>query len=158
MLFTLQWMDEPKILMDRLAFIFHLICFCLAMYMTGLLIHRYCENNDNSVLVINEYNKNPSDKYPTFSICFKGTEFQWNHDIHIFNAYALNGTQYQLMLQGKDAMRYKLNYSAMIYDKMQVFADDAIDFNYNRFYLQATDFLTGVEFLYENSDKRPKNW
>ena len=94
--------------------------------MTGLLSQRYFENGDISVLAINEYNKSPADRYPTFSICFEGTQFVWIHDIRLFDAYGLNATQYRLMLEGEIAMKYELNYSSSLYDKATVLPSDKV--------------------------------
>ena len=119
--------------------------------MTALLSKRYFENSDSSVLVINKYNKNPTDKYPTFSICFKGTEFPFRHDLKIFNEMGLNATQYQLMLRGEQAMRYKINYTSGIYKKIPVLLDDVSNVDFKHFILRISDFLLDLNYQAANS-------
>ena len=74
----------------------------MAIYYTTSTICQYYENLDETFIRMKKYNQDPSiDKYPTFSICFKGTEFVWYHDQNIFQAYDLNASQFELMLKGE---------------------------------------------------------
>ena len=53
-----------------------------------------------------KYSNTSDDKYPTFSICFKGSLFHWYRDIDIYNDWELMPEQYEKMMKGEPAFRY----------------------------------------------------
>ena len=78
----------------------------MAIYEVTLWSIEYAENKDQVFVSIKTYNHHAAAKYPTFSICFRGTEFHWYRDINIFNSYGIDPYQYELMLKGERAIKY----------------------------------------------------
>ena len=114
----------------------------------------YFENEDEIFIIMKKFNQDPSkDKYPTFSICFEGAEFHWHHDLNIFNAYGLNATQYELMLKGEPAMKYKriMKSNAYKYKKTPVHLINGSYKNFDSFHLKLNDFMSESKFVTEES-------
>ena len=99
-----------------------------------------------------KFNEHPNDKYPTFSLCFKGEKFHWYRDANIFKTYSLNASQYTKMLRGENALMNKFDIEARLYDKEPVFVNDSLDANFETFHIQSTDFLLELQFMAEKSD------
>ena len=101
----------------------------MASYWIALFSAQYGENRDAIFISMKTFNGEPDDQYPTFSLCFKGDRFHWNRDDNIFDSYALNATQYELMLKGEVAMMDELNKSSGLYEKKPVFLQNGVDVN-----------------------------
>ena len=94
-------MASPGVLKGRIIIIFKLACFFLAGYMAVTQICRFIENQDTSSISFKRFNRTPKDKYPTFSLCFEGTEFHWYHNMEIFNDHELSAKNFDAYLKGK---------------------------------------------------------
>ena len=117
----------------------------MTVYYTTSTISQYFENEDEIFITMKEYNEDIlKDKYPTFTVCFKGTEFYWNNDLKIFNAYSLNATQFELMLKGERAMKYEgiQEGNAYKYKKVPIYIGNGSYQNFDSFHLQVPDFYT----------------
>ena len=66
-----------------------LVCLCSTGYMTYLQFKYYLDNDDLASISYRTFNKEETDEYPTFSICFgeyeEGTIFQQSHDAFTSN-------------------------------------------------------------------------
>ena len=69
--------------------------------MSASFVKRFIENENATSITYKQFNKEPKDKYPTFSICFKGYMFHWFHPLAIFDAFGLNNKQFERMLKGE---------------------------------------------------------
>lgn len=143
-------MKEPKILIHRFTIIFQVGCFLIALYFTTLFSYEYSENGDVQLITMKHFNNKTSDKYPTFSLCFRGTRFHWYHDLAIFNSYGLNATQYGRMIKGEMAKRYIRSDFNRSYSKKPVFSGNSKSMDFNSFYLQISDFLRSLHFSTES--------
>ena len=121
----------------------------MAIYWTSVFTIQYAENEDSIMMTTKLFNDNENDKYPTFSFCFKGTEFVWNREIDIFKAYRLNSTQFEMMLKGEVATKYEFNASSGAYAKVPVFVKK--DVGIDQFYLQLADIFSEVKFVMQKS-------
>ena len=121
----------------------------LAMHTTWLLTQRYIKNDDASVVNMRRYDEDSAAKYPTFSFCFKGSAFHWYNSLPIFAAYGLSASQYELMLKGEKAMRYKRNTEFRSYNKTTVFLQDGYGSDFELFHLDVSDLFTTTEFQVE---------
>ena len=144
-------MNDPKIILYRVTIIFQMGCLLMALYWVVLFSGKYDENSDAISITMKKFNENPSDKYPTFSLCFKGDKFHWYHDEIIFKTYSLNATQYEQMLKGENAFTNELNETSKLYRKMPASVGDSFHDNFELFHLQLSDFLTELEFVTEKS-------
>ena len=121
----------------------------MAIYWTSVFTIQYAENEDSIMMTTKLFNDNENDKYPTFSFCFKGTEFVSNREINISKAYRLNSTQFELMLKGKMATKYQFNASSGAYAKVPVFVNK--DVGIDKFHLQQADIFSEVKYVREGS-------
>ena len=92
------------------------------------------------------FNEGPDDKYPTFTLCFKGHEFHWYRHESIFNSYGLDTFQYERMLKGDTAMKDELNKTSKEYVKTPVVLNDGTNVNFDQHHLKVTDFLRGLQY------------
>ena len=124
------------------------------MYFTTLFSTQFLENSDAQLITIKKFNQEMDNDYPTFSICFKGTKFQWYHDFEIFDSYGLNGTQYQLMLEGETALKYDRNDVMRTYHKTPVLVNEGRDIDFSEYHLSTkdlmSDFLRSIHYSAEN--------
>ena len=145
-------MEDPGIVFRRLKRVFTVGCFLSAIYTTVLLTERYIANNDSSVIVMNNYNKQPQDRYPTFSVCFIGTRFHWFHDHNIFARYGINATQYQLLMKGENATKYEFDPNKGSYSRTPVLLMSDSKDEFEQFHLQISNALSISNFYYENPE------
>ena len=124
----------------------------MASYWIALFSAQYGENRDAIFISMKTFNDDPDDQYPTFSLCFKGDRFHWNRDDNIFDSYALNATQYELMLKGEVAMMDELNKSSGLYEKKPVFLQNGADVNIDRYFVRPTDFIHTIKYLTEKEE------
>ena len=96
-----------------------------------------------------KFNDKPIDKYPTFTICFKGDKIHWYREDNIFDSYALNPTQYELLLKGKPAMMDELNQTSRLYYKKPVAFSSDSDVNIDQYHIRASDFLRELTYRTE---------
>ena len=132
---------------------FQIACFWLAVHMTVKFGIQYLENNDASVVTINRFNQKPSDAYPAFSFCLKGTAIHWYHKLAIFDAYSINVGQYESLLKGEEAFKYLQNESLRSYSKIPVSYGDGSSRNFDKFHLDVADFMYGLKFVSERKEE-----
>ena len=143
-------MEDPKILLRRFGNVFNTICFLMAVYMTVLLVTRFLENKDATSILYKNYGATLEDKYPTFSICFEGTNFHWYRDSEIFEAFQLTQSGYEQLLSGKTAYRYDYNHTSRLYRKTPIVLKEKINANVDTFHVQMSHFLLKSAFLTED--------
>lgn len=137
-------------ILPRMKLIFQSCCFLMAIYWTALFSSNYSENSDDISITIKEFNHDFEDKYPTFSICIKGTDIHWFQGHEIFMAYGFNASKYESMLKGEVAMKYEYDYASKLYKKKPVYVNHGIDVKFNRFHLQISELLSDLKFTSEN--------
>ena len=145
-------MKEPKILIPRLKKIFQACCLLLAIFWITLFSTQYAENKDTIFVSMKTFNTDPIDKYPTFTLCFKGDQFHWYHDDKIFKSYSLDPTQYEQMLKGEHATKNVFDKASKMYYKKQVVLQDGENGNFDQHHLKITDFLYELRYLSEASE------
>ena len=123
----------------------------MASYWIILFTSQYAENRDAVFISMKTFNDKPIDKYPTFTVCFKGDKIHWYREDNIFGAYALNATQFELLLQGEPAMRDELNKTSGLYYKKPVSFSNDSDVNIDHKYIRTSDFLYGLKYHTGNS-------
>ena len=144
-------LKEPKLILPRLETIFYVCCLLLAIYWITLFTAQYGENKDLVFISVKKFNDEPSNKYPTFSICFEGDKFHWYHVENIFSSYSLNSSQYELMLKGEEAMRDELNTTSKAYYQIPVEFKDGITDDMTHFHLTPIDFLYELKYSTEST-------
>ena len=60
-----------KLLSKYGIFLHRLFCLGVTLYLVGLTITHYLDNEDTSVVLEKEFNETPKDVYPTYTICFE---------------------------------------------------------------------------------------
>ena len=68
----------------------------------------FLENRDSSTISYNHFNQDPSDQYPTFSICLKGEDMYWENEEFLYDTAMVTSAEYVKILQG-NGFRYKVN-------------------------------------------------
>ena len=131
--------------------VFTLTCLSLAMYMTATQIERFYQNEDGSSVTYKVFNETPRDKYPTFSLCFKGAELYWYARLKVWNAYGISVSQYDLIMKGKTGARYRYNYDTMLYSKEVLDITNVTNTGFDeKWYLNISELLVDVEYTTEN--------
>ena len=100
--------------------LFSMVCFLLAAYMTNTQVIRLLKNDDSTTIAFKRFNLSPDDKYPTFSMCFKGAELRWYNDKFIFDQFGISSSKYEKLLKGEKVSKYRYNYTSKLYDKFPV--------------------------------------
>ena len=131
---------EPKILLGRIQFLFGIVCFLLAVYMTVILIGRYRKNTSATSIAYQKYAKTFKDRYPTFSICLKGAGLYRYNGSAIFSAYGINPRNYELMLEGKTAFRYDYDHNRGLYKKTDLPLEHKTDLTFDNM-VKRSDFI-----------------
>ena len=109
-------------------------------------VRRFNENENATSITYKKYSTGPDDVYPTFSICFRGTQFHWTYDLNIYDAFALTSRQYKNMLKGKPAISYQYDNSLRLFRKIPTFVNNGSNALFNKFHLQFSDFLLDANF------------
>ena len=135
----------------------------MAAYFTILFSSEYSENSDLQLITMRKFNSEADDKYPSFSLCFRGTNFHWFHDHEIFNSLGLNATQYEILIKGDTAKRYDRNDYYRSYIKKQVLSNESNSIDFGKFHLRISDFLRSFHMTTETRDSgillsHPKEW
>ena len=149
--FLIQIVKEPKVLLLRLKMVFQMVCFLLAIYMAVSFVKRFNENDNVTSITYKPFNDGPADKYPTYSICFKGSRFHWYRRENIFEAFELSFEQFEMMLKGEPAFRYDFDLSLRLFRKVPTFVNNGSDVTFNNFHLRASDFLKSADLTTHNS-------
>ena len=137
---------NPKLYKRCLVVTLTILCSLLAIYMTAKQVMTFLENDDSTSIHYRRFNLSPNDRYPTFSICFTGTELYWNKAKSIFNLYGLNPSSFEAMLKGQKVFAYDYNYSSMLYNKRPVDISNSLNIGTKQLSLDTLDILTGLEF------------
>ena len=138
-------------ILPRLEKVFQMCCLLLAIYWITYFTAEFRENKDMISISMKTFNDDPTDKYPSFTLCFQGDKFHWYHDENIFDSYALNATQYELLLKGHTAMMDEINKMSRLYTKKPVILNDGQNINFNRFHLRPADFLYELKYFTEKA-------
>ena len=115
--FSIKVMKDPKILLTRIWVIFDIICFLLALITTLKNIGRYNEDASETTVSYKKYGNTVEDKYPSFSVCFKGNGLYIFNESAIFTAYGIHPRDYEKMIHGEGAFQYEYDPSIRRYSK-----------------------------------------
>ena len=113
-------MKDPKILLSRIRFIFDVVCFFLALYMTLKNVGRFEDDTNETAIIYKKYGTTIEDKYPSFTVCFEGNNLYRFNESAIFAAYGIHLHDYEMMADGKVAYQYKYDPSTRRYVKTSV--------------------------------------
>ena len=152
---NVQLRKKPREIVPKMKLTFQVCCLLMAAYWTAIFSSQYRENNDTILITMKKFNHDPSDKYPTFSFCIKGTDLHWAKEHEIFKAYGMSPLQYELMLKGETAIRYDRNNLRRSYNKSHTFVSDGINVDFNKFHLQPSDFIRSLSFFTEKALNAP---
>ena len=147
---------------------FTILCLTGAVYFTTTQSVRFQDNKDTSSISYKFFAKTVNDKYPTFSVCFKGAELYWfknqgNYGYHIFNEFGITAQQYVRVIEGDQGIRYDHDFSTHLYRKTHldirnvstIGFDEHWDLNLEDI-LRESDFVTqepNHSFHYENYNR-----
>ena len=145
-------MNNPKILIDHLMITFTLGCCLVAIYMAINQISRFIENRDASTITYKRFNRSPDDKYPTFSLCFQGSDISWYQDELIFNEFGITSAQYGKLLKGENVFKYEYDFTTRLYRKIPIDIRNISISGFEMFHLTPADILSEVEFATQNLD------
>ena len=109
-------------------------------------VKRFIDNDDATSITYRKFSETPEDKYPTFSICFKGTHFHWFNDLDLYNAFELRTEQFEQMLRGKPAFRYEYEPVLRLFRRIATFVNNESYALHDEFRLKFSDWLLEVNF------------
>ena len=104
----------------------------------------FLENRDTSTISHNHFNQEPSDRYPTFSICLKGKEIYWTTEESLFSTSQVTSSQYAHILNG-NGFRIELNETLQAYQKNIVDINDISAIDFEDHALNPSDVLVDAE-------------
>ena len=104
-------------------------------------VRRFDENENATSITYKPFTKNPPDRYPTFSICFKGSSLHWYQHLKIFDHLELSVEQFERMLKGKTAFRYDYDRSSGLFRKIPTFINNGSDRTFNKFHIHVADIF-----------------
>ena len=140
-----QMIKEPKIALGRLKVIFGLVCFLLALYFSLTQVVRFLANEDTSSISNKQFNLEPHDKYPTFSICLKGRDIYWHKEEFLFNSFGVTSAQYVDTLMG-NGQRYDFDEKTGLYNKELVELRNFTLIEFTNVALESYKVIIGAEF------------
>ena len=106
----------------------------------------FIKNKDTSTISYRPFNLDIMDKYPTFSLCFKGPDIYWHKEAFLFEKAGVTSAQYVSTLSGKGT-RYKLNEISKLYLKESIGMDNVSLVDFEDVVLNPSNLLSGVEFV-----------
>ena len=115
--------------------------------MTAKQVMSFLENDDATAIHYRRFNLTPKDKYPTFSICFTGSELYWYKAMEIFKIFGVRPSKFEAMLKGEEVFQYDYNYTSMLYNKIPVDLSHLKNIDTGQFAVKMSDILTRLEFV-----------
>ena len=91
----------------------------MGAYMTVTQSVGFLENRDSSTISYSHFNQDPSDQYPTFSICVKGTDIYWENEEFMYDSSGVTSAEYVEILKGY-GFKYKVNEGSQLSEKESV--------------------------------------
>ena len=85
--------------------------------MTLKMVKRFIDDKSTTSVAYKRHAATLEDQYPTFSICLKGNDLYKFDSSIIFKAYGIYPNEYQMLLEGKPAFRYRYNAKSKLYKK-----------------------------------------
>ena len=116
--------------------------------MTITEVLRYMENRDISAISYKQFNENPSDRYPTVSICFEGKGIYAPYSTLISDALGINPIEYMQILQGAENIsKPEFNRTGQVYVDITHISES----DFEKFSVNFSESLSGVKFTAEVS-------
>ena len=125
--------------------------------MAVTILGRFQENKSTTSITYKKYEETVEDKYPSFSMCFKGPHLHSYNDTAIFNSYKLSPDQYKLMLEGKKTFTYYYNPGSRLYSKSTTRLNPASDLKFTNMVNRAfelEDILDETDFVRKDGTRR----
>ena len=112
----------------------------------------FLENRDSSTISYSHFNQDPSDQYPTFSICVKGTDIYWENEEFMYDSSGVTSAEYVEILKGY-GFKYKVNEGSQLSEKESVDIHNVSMINFEYVRLNPTNIIIGSDFItnHENS-------
>ena len=89
----------------------------MALYMTVILVGRYEDNKSTTSISYNQFGDTDKDQYPTYSVCLEGDGLYRYNGSATYEAYGINPSNYEKMLQGQPAFRYEYDHTKRLFIK-----------------------------------------
>lgn len=112
---------------------------------------RFLENYDTSTIKHKRFNRTPRDKYPTYSICFKGSEIYWLNEKSLFSILGVTSEQYTKILQG-DGWKYDYKNQNNYLRKVPLDLTNASNPSIRDVTMKPWDIFSEFNFVYENNN------
>lgn len=143
--------NEPQTVVERVTFVFILGCIFMGAYMTVTQNVEFLENRDASIISYHPFNQEPSDQYPTFSICVKGKEIYWEKEELLYDSAGITSAEYVEILKG-NGFRYEANENTHLFEKKGFDISNASAINFEHVHLGQTEIITGADLVTNNEN------
>ena len=130
--------------------VFQTMCLVLAIYVSVDLVERFDLNKNQTSMEIKMYSVDDQDKYPVFSICFKGAQFR-RYQRLIYDAFGLSKVEYENMLKGEKAFTYEYCPKSRAFRKIETNLSNGPYADFENFHLKTHDFLVETNMTYLDS-------
>ena len=118
----------------------------MGAYMTVTQSVEFLENRDSSIISYHHFNQDPSDQYPTFSICVKGEDIFWENEEFLYDQTGVTSAEYIEILKG-NGFRYEINGTTLLSEKKSLDIHDVSMINFEHIRLQQASIITGADFM-----------
>ena len=138
--------NNPQTAIKRFTFVFILGCIFMGAYMTVTQGVEFLENRDSSIISYHYFNHEPSDQYPTFSICVKGKEIYWENEEFLYDSAGITSAEYVEILKG-NGFRYEVNENSHLSEKKKFDINNASAISFEYVQLGQTEIITGADLV-----------
>lgn len=118
----------------------------MGAYMTVTQSVEFLENRDSSIISYHHFNQDPSDQYPTFSICVKGEDIFWENEEFLYDQTGVTSAEYIEILKG-NGFRYEINENTLLSEKKSLDIHDVSMINFEHIRLQQASIITGADLI-----------
>ena len=143
--------NDPHTVFKRANFLFILGCIFMGAYMTITQSVEYLENRDTSTISYRHFNQEPSDQYPTLSICVKGKEIYWEKEEFLYDSAGITSAEYVEILKG-NGFRYEVNENTHLSEKKRFDINNASAIRFENVHLGQMEIITGADLVTNNAN------
>ena len=118
----------------------------MGAYMTVTQSVEFLENRDSSIISYHHFNQDPSDQYPTFSVCVKGDDIYWENEEFLYDQTGVTSAEYIEILKG-NGFRYEINEKTLLSEKKNLGIKDVSMINFELIRLQQASIITGADLM-----------
>ena len=123
--------------------------------MTVILVGRYEDNKSTTSISYNQFGDTDKDQYPTYTVCLEGDGLYKYNGSAVYEAYGINPSNYEKMLQGQPAFRYGYDHTRRLFNKTSLPSTHETHFKFENIVqnpFEISDIIAKANFHAENQN------